>query len=129
MVWAELPGFETKGLLIDKFKDKEKDKDRVPLPDAVEFRLCTRARSAAHPCRWAGGISLPVSVCFAPPHRPPKVRRVLSDERWCLSLTVELFKATPAPSPQKLLSQVDDDDDDDADHEDDDDREFVELRR
>jgi len=118
-VWAELPFFSAR---------PTPGPDKASLPDAVEFRLCTAARSAAHPCRWAGGISTPMAVCFAPPRRAPKVRRVLSDERWCLSLTIELFKASPAPTG-KLLGTADDDDDDDLEHEDEDDREFIELRR
>mmetsp|Transcript_110826 Transcript_110826/g.353142 ORF Transcript_110826/g.353142 Transcript_110826/m.353142 type:complete len:2409 (-) Transcript_110826:234-7460(-) len=87
VVCADLPGFGTD----------------VPLPDAVEFRLCIEARSTAHPCRWTGAISEPVAVCFAPPRLPPRVKRILSDEDWCLSLTIELFKSASAPSPIKLL--------------------------
>jgi len=130
VVWAELPGFESNQNPKRYSSNQVNDIVRERVPDVVEFRLCTTARSAAHPCRWAGGVSCPMAVCFAPPRRPPKVRRVLSDDRWCFSLTVELFKTAPAPVPIKLLSAATDDDDDDGDNEEeDDDREFAELRQ
>ena len=36
--------------------------------------------------------SLPGSV-EAPPRRPPRIQRILSDDRWNLSFSIELFKA------------------------------------
>eukprot|EP00435_Cladocopium_sp_Y103_P009467 s3703_g2.t1 len=73
------------------------------LPDVVRFRLCTRDRSKAHPCCWAGGISEPVPLTFAPPRKPPQIQRILSDDRWNLSFSIELFKANPPPSPIHYL--------------------------
>jgi len=127
-VWALLPGF-------DQGKGRGSYPMRGPLPkertpDVVEFRLCAAARSAAHPCRWAGGISSPMAVCFAPPRRPPKVRKVLSDDRWCLILDLELFKTAPVPVPVKLLSAANDEEEDNGDQKDEEyDHEFIELRR
>ncbi|CAE7629113.1 unnamed protein product, partial [Symbiodinium pilosum] len=75
------------------------------MPDVVRFRLCALDRARAHPCRWAGGMSEPLAVAFAPPRRPPRIQRILSDERWNLSLTIELFSSSP-PNPTRRLGHM-----------------------
>jgi len=97
------------------------------LPDVVRFRLCTKDRSRAHPCCWAGGISEPVPLTFAPPRRPPRIQRILSDDRWNLSFSIELFKANPPPSPIHYLG-IEDDDDSDSEEEEEE-KELAELRK
>lgn len=96
------------------------------LPDVVRFRLCARDRSKAHPCCWAGGISEPVPLTFAPPRRPPRIQRILSDDRWNLSFSIELFKANPPPSPIHYLG-IEEEDDTDSEEEEEE-KELAELR-
>lgn len=104
-------------------------KEAAPIPDAVEFRLRAASRADAPPCRWAGPVSAPVAVCFAPPRRRPKLRSVLSDDRWCLSLTLELFKHAQPPLPPRALRLESERPLEDDDSEEEDDPQLVELRR
>ncbi|CAE7400339.1 unnamed protein product, partial [Symbiodinium microadriaticum] len=101
-----------------------------PMPDAVRFRLCVVDRAAAHPCRWAGGVSEACAVAFAPPRRPPRIQRILSDDRWTLSLQIELFQNQPPPTPTCYLGlrtgTEDTEDDSEGEEEA---KELVELRR
>ncbi|CAE7559137.1 unnamed protein product, partial [Symbiodinium necroappetens] len=94
------------------------------------FRLCVVDRAAAHPCRWAGGVSEACAVAFAPPRRPPRIQRILSDDRWTLSLQIELFQNQPPPTPTCYLGlrtgTEDTEDDSEGEEEA---KELVELRR
>ncbi|CAE7797620.1 unnamed protein product [Symbiodinium sp. CCMP2592] len=102
-----------------------------PIPDAVRFRLCAVDRGAAHPCRWAGGVSEPLAVAFAPPRRPPRIQRILSDDRWTLSLQIELFQHQPPPTPTCYLGlrTGTEDTEDDSECEEEEAKELLELRR
>jgi len=102
-----------------------------PMPDAVRFRLCAVDRGAAHPCRWAGGVSEPLAVAFAPPRRPPRIQRILSDDRWTLSLQIELFQNQPPPTPTCYLGlrTGTEDTEDDSECEEEEAKELLELRR
>eukprot|EP00746_Dinoflagellata_sp_MGD_P149378 gnl/MRDRNA2_/MRDRNA2_81415_c0_seq1.p1 gnl/MRDRNA2_/MRDRNA2_81415_c0~~gnl/MRDRNA2_/MRDRNA2_81415_c0_seq1.p1 ORF type:complete len:2367 (-),score=491.98 gnl/MRDRNA2_/MRDRNA2_81415_c0_seq1:80-7180(-) len=115
--WAGLPDFPKKG------------KDALALPDVVEVRLAVKSRCVAHPCRWIGGCSEPVAVCFAPVRFPPKVGRVLSDADWHLSIQVEIFKNVKPPAI--FLKDSENDNYHDSDDENDlmDDTEVMALKK
>ncbi|CAE7334330.1 unnamed protein product, partial [Symbiodinium sp. KB8] len=150
------------------------------------FRLCVVDRAAAHPCRWAGGVSEACAVAFAAPPATdrsfcfsrfcacvcaayaaplprgsskapvedsefshlspapaagevshlslssmrPRIQRILSDDRWTLSLQIELFQNQPPPTPTCYLGlrtgTEDTEDDSEGEEEA---KELVELRR
>lgn len=101
--------------------------NRQMIPDVVRFRLCTIDRGATHPCRWVGGISEPMAVSFAPPRRAPRLSRVLSDDRWCMTLSFETFKVEQPPVPPRLLGGQDYEED--SEEEEQAEQELVEFRR
>lgn len=120
--------------LLPLFAPQAGQAQKLLQPDVVRFRQCAIDRSATHPCRWIGGVSEPVAIAFAPPRRAPKVHRILSDDRWCLSISFEVFKHVSPPYPVRLLGggsgqqeDVDDDDDDSEDEEEQND-DLAELR-
>eukprot|EP00439_Symbiodinium_sp_Y106_P018929 s6959_g2.t1 len=101
---------------------------KAPVEDSdLEAPLCAapRGRCAVE--------ALPTSAreSWGRGHRRPRIQRILSDDRWTLSLQIELFQNQPPPTPTCYLGlrTGTEDTEDDSECEEEEAKELLELRR